>query len=137
MQKKITSFANELRNTFCTNSNDTIKMDFIIPCTGKRERERERDGGVIIYIHVTCDTIVILQYISYSQCSRLDTTAHPSTTVYNNKLCMRIAFRCAKYQHRQGPYEIGPGKMCVDHTIKQRNLYPVELLYRKVMQSSR
>ena len=47
-----------------------------------------RGGGVILYIHVTCDTIVIQQYISNSQWSRLDTTAHPSTTVYNNKLCM-------------------------------------------------
>ena len=37
-------------------------MDFITRCTGKRE-----GGGVIIYIHVTCDTIVIQQYISYSQ----------------------------------------------------------------------
>ena len=58
-----------------------------------------------MYIHVTCDTIVVQQYISYSQWSRLDTTAHPSTTVYNNKLCMWIAFSCAKYQHRQGPFE--------------------------------
>ena len=64
-------------------------MDFIIRCTGKRVRERERwKWGVIMYIHVTCDTIVIQQYISYSQRSRLDTTAHPSTAVYNNKLSM-------------------------------------------------
>ena len=34
-------------------------MDFIFRCTGK-------GGGVIMYIHVTCDTIVIQQYISNS-----------------------------------------------------------------------